>query len=400
MKPKEVAETVSASTEPSEHPGTKDRDADWAARLPEIPTSTGVFWPSVVFGALVSLFGLYLILTPSTPSQAKLIPAAAPLLSPTTALPQGSDGKVFRAGFVDSKDSTFAEAMALFAKEVQQRSNGELRVELLPGGLINGVQMDERTLIENVRNGTLAIGLATTSPLTNYNHLLDVFDLPFLFSSPDHADEVLDGPVGETLLSSLGDKNLLGLGYMEVGFRIFSSSMAMPNYAAFAGKRLRVMQSVTFTRFIKSIGGDPVPSPVDKIYLMGKEGYIDGADRTYPTYWDFRLYEVHRFITETHHAYSVKMILVNDDLFKSLSPAHQSLLREAAKEASRQQRKKQRQADEAVKKLALEEGIKVFEISTGEREKFVSASRDLYDEYRQNQSSEILDAILALVKQP
>jgi tripartite ATP-independent transporter DctP family solute receptor len=386
-----VGETVSASPE--------SRDAEWAARLPEIPTTTGVFWPSVCIGVFFSLWGLYLILTPSATPAPASTSGRVPLPTASKTASGGGDPKTFRVGFVDSKNSTFALAMEEFAKEVRERSGGELDVELFAGGLVDGVQMDERTLIEAVRGGELAIGLSTTSPLTNYNHLLDIFDLPFLFSGPEHADQVLDGPVGQELLSCLQDKNLLGLGYMEVGFRLFSSSIPMPDYASFSGKKLRVMQSVTFTRFVKAIGGDPVPSPVDKIYLMGKEGYIDGADRTYPTYWDFRLYDVHRFITETHHAYSVKMILINDKLFDSLSQEHQTLLVECAKEASRLQRKKQREADEAVKEMAIEEGIKIFEVAPEERKKFVEASTDLYNEYRQNQSIEILDSILKLSNQ-
>lgn len=372
------------------------RDAEWAARLPAIPDSTGVFWPSVWTGLALTLWGLYLIMTPSAgPSEAPLRPGtpAALSLSPSPRVLLG-DSKVLRLGFVDSRESTFAAALEEFARLVATRSQGELQIELLPGGLVDGVQMDERTLVEAVRQGKLALGLSTTSPLTNYNHLLDLFDLPFLFRDPDHADRVLEGPVGEQLLSCLQDKDLQGLGYLEVGFRLFSSSVPLPNYAAFTGKKLRVMQSVTFTRFVKAIGGDPVPSPVDKIYLMGKEGYIDGADRTYPTYWDFRLYDVHRYITETHHAYSVKMILINDPIFDAMPAQHRAILREAAKEASLLQRQKQREADEAVKEMAVQEGITIFELAPEDRRKFLEASKDLHEEYRRNQSAELLDAIL------
>lgn len=346
-------------------------------------------------GIACTVVGLYLIVTPLAPTQKpKTSPTASPVpvVESTTDTP-GVASKTLRCGFVDSKDSTFALAMEAFAKDVRTRTDGVVQVELLPGGLVDGVHMGERELVEAVRKGTLEMSLSTTSPLTNFNHLLDVFDLPFLISDESHADRVLEGPIGNQLLSSLRDKNLVGLAYFEVGFRIFSSSVPLPDYASFKGKKLRVMQSVTFTRFIKAIGGDPVPSPVDKIYLMGKEGYIDGADRTYPTYWDFQLYEVHKFISETRHAYSIKMVLINSEVFKSLTPVEQEVLQESAVEAARFQRKKQREADKAVKELAVKEGIKVFEFPPSERKKFVNASRELYEEYRQNQSRDILDSI-------
>ena len=239
------------------------------------------------------------------------------------------------------------------------------------------------------------MALSTTSPLSNFNHQLDIFDLPLLFTGFSHVDAVLDGPTGKQLLNSLEDHNLKGLGYFEVGFRIFSSSIPLPDYESFKGKKLRVMQSVTLSRFVKSIGGDPVPAPVNKIYLMGKEGYIDGAGRTYPTYWDFHLYDVHRFISETRHAYSVKMILIDNKLFDKLPADYQKALEESASVASTLQRKKQREADQSVKKLAEEEGIKIFELSEADRKKFVDASVELYEEYRLNQSKSILDQVEA-----
>lgn len=389
MKPNGGGETVSAS--PAE-------EVDWGQNLPAIPSSTGVFWPSIAIGILCAVMGFYLILTPVPESngktQASLTPQPLATESPDST-PHSEDVKVLRCGFVDSKDSTFALAMEEFAKEVERRTDGELVIELLPGGLVDGRKLAERELVDAVGSGRLSMALSTTSPLTNFNHNLDIFDLPLLLEDYQHADAVLDGPVGDELLNCLSEHNLKGLAYFEVGFRIFSSSIPLPDYESFKGKKLRVMQSVTFSRFIKAIEGDPVPAPVDKIYDMGKEGYIDGADRTYPTYWDFRLYDVHRFISETRHAYSVKMILIDHKLFESLPPEYREALSESARAASILQRKKQREADQSVKQMALEEGIKIFEMSDEDRQQFVDASVELYDEYRKNQSSELLDKVQA-----
>lgn len=380
------------SASPSESRG----DTDWGGNLPAIPSSTGVFWPSITVGILCVLLGIYLVLTPPKPAGQEVTTAATPLPVSTGSEPTrdlSGDVKVLRLGFVDSKDSTFAAGLKEFAEGVSERTKGDLVIELLPDGLVDGKRLAERELVEAVKSGGLDMCLSTTSPLSNFNHVLDIFDLPLLFASYQHADSVLDGEVGAELLGSLHDFNLRGLGYMEVGFRIFSSSIPLPDYESFEGKKLRVMESVTMARFVKAIGGDPVPAPVNKIYMMGKEGYIDGADRTYPTYWDFQLYDVHRFISETHHAYSVKMVLIDDKLYESLPVEYRKALRESASAASRVQRQKQREADKSVKKLALEEGIKIFEISPEDKKQFVDASVELYEEYRKNRSKSILDRV-------
>jgi tripartite ATP-independent transporter DctP family solute receptor len=380
----------------SASPNSSNDDLDWGGSLPAIPTKTDVFWPAIAVGILCVLFGFYLSLTPVPRTRPDITAdtTPAPFATRVPNDPTHTNGaRVLRCGFVDSKDSTFALGMEEFAKGVAERTSGELVIELLPGGLVDGRKLAERELVELVKKGQLAMALSTTSPLSNFNHDLDIFDLPLLFKNFEHADAVLDGPVGEELLESLRGHNLKGLAYFEVGFRIFSSSIPLPDYESFRGKKLRVMESVTLSRFVKAIGGDPVPAPVNKIYLMGKEGYIDGAGRTYPTYWDFHLYDVHRFISETRHAYSVKMILIDDELFEQLSPRFQQALSESAKAASILQRKKQREADQSVKKQALDEGIKIFEISEADRKKFVDASVELYDEYRKNQSKAILEKI-------
>lgn len=385
----------------SASPNDSRNDMDWGSNLPAIPSSTGVFWPSIAVGVLCVLLGIYLILTPPKVGSQEMDSSATPLPSSTTKQSDrkfSGDVKVLRCGFVDSKDSTFAAGLEEFAKGVSERTNGELAVELLPDGMVDNKKLAERELVEAVKSGNLDMCLSTTSPLSNFNHVLDIFDLPLLFASYDHADTVLDGEVGEELLNSLNDFNLQGLGYMEVGFRVFSTSIPLPDYESFEGKKLRVMESVTMSRFIKAIGGDPVPAPVNRIYMMGKEGYIDGADRTYPTYWDFRLYDVHRFISETHHAYSVKMILIDDKLYESLPAEYKKALRESAHDASLLQRKKQREADKSVKKLALKEGIKIFEISDEDKKQFVDASVELYEEYRKNRSKSILDRVQEAAK--
>lgn len=375
----------------------------WTDDFPEIPESGSIFWPSLVFGIVCLFIGLYLILTPipiETDQIANPRPNPVVTQSPDQPL-QPRDGHLLRFAFVDSEDSTFAFAADAIAHRMAEVTQAKTRIETFPSGVVDGKKWKgEKDLVDLVRKGDIEMCLCSTSPLTSYSHELDVLDLPFLFTSYEHAERVLDGPVGRHLLTVLEPYDLEGLGYLELGFRVFSTSDPMPTLADFKGKDLRVMQSVTASQMVKALGANPVTSEVGQIYKMAEEGNIDGADRTFPTYWDFGLNAVHRFVTDTKHTYSTKMVLINLRTWNSLSQTEQEHLRSVVKEVAVLQRERQRQADEDVKERCRQENIRIFELSPAERAKFVRASRPLYEHFRKpgnevlEQRSRLLDQVL------
>ena len=134
---------------------------DWGGNLPAIPSSTSVFWPSIAVGVVCAFLGIYLILTPVPKVEGAVGMTSTPQPTPTERPRDSSDSddvRVLRCGFVDSKESTFALGMEEFAKGVSQRTEGELVVELLPGGLVDGRKMAERELVEAVKGGKLGHG--------------------------------------------------------------------------------------------------------------------------------------------------------------------------------------------------------------------------------------------------
>jgi len=296
---------------------------------------------------------------------------------------------------VDSDQSSFGRAGKNFADKLNQLSNGRLSLESHANGELNGKKLDERKLIEKVKAGELQVGFITSSPLSAYNKSLEVLDLPFLFRDQAHADRVLKGPVGTELLAGLEANGLKGLGYLELGFRLFSSAQPMPTLREFQGKNLRVMQGVQPEAMAKALGGEPVMTPVDKIKDAIIKGYIDAADRTYPTFWDFGLYDVHKYITDTRHTYSVKVILVNKAFFDGLPPVDQAAMLEAARFIQDEQRVDQRAAEEAVKQKCKSQGIQVFELDEVERQRWIRACQQMREQFSKMQGKELLDKIQA-----
>lgn len=362
----------------------------------EVPEGAGLFWPSIVFGVLCFLVGLFLIYTPPPKPDPVSTPSVARETPTSTQSPTPAEGQTeIRFAFVDSKDSTFAFAAEAIRRRLTQATQGRLQVKLMPGGLVDGKKLGEIGLVKTAQSGQITMVLCTTAPLTNLDPALSVLDLPFLFDSHAHVDRVLDGEVGQGLLDGLQKHSLQGLGYLDVGFRIFSSSEPLTKLEDFKGRKLRVMQSAIPSRFVKSIGAEAVPAAVDKIYKMAEEGFIDGADRTYPTYWDFQLYGVHRHIAETLHTYSTKMVLINLDFYQNLPKSDRKLLRSVVREVATLQRQKQREADRKVKEKCLSQGIQIHEYSEAERQKFKAKTKPVYEEFVELNGSEALDAIRA-----
>jgi tripartite ATP-independent transporter DctP family solute receptor len=359
--------------------------------FPEIPRSAPL-WPLVVVAFLAGLVGIFLMLPqaapPPLPQRVPSIPAGG------SASPHAIPG-VIQLIHVGGADSTFGQTARLLAEQIRALSHGSLQVEVLPDGRFQGRKYGELALMRMLQEGRFALAFLSTAPMANVDPALAVLDLPFLFDSYDHADRVLDGPIGRGLLDTLKPAGLVGLGFLETGFRVLSSSVPLPDLESLEGRRIRVMQSPVQVNFIRALGAEPVPSAVDRIHEMGRQGFIDAADRSYPTYWDFKLYEVHRHLTETNHAYSCKAMVANLPWWEGLTPEVRQAIMAAAREAEMEHRLRQRREEARVKSLATREHITIHALSAAERERFRARVQPLLDTFTRTHGSDLIDRIRA-----
>ncbi len=358
-----------SSSPESDRPGPQD--------FPQIPRG-GSLWPLAILAFLLGASGLYLMLP--APNRPAPPPLSGPSPRSSAAIPKPASG-VVRMAIVDHPDSTFEQTARLFSEQVRALTRGALAIEVLPEGRVDGQSYGELELMRLVQEGRLRLAFISVSPLTNAAPELAVLDLPFIFDSYGHADRVLDGPLGRELLENLRPSGLVGLAYLETGFRILSSAIPLPDLASLKDRRIRVMQSPVYVNFVQALGAEPVPSAVDRIHEMGRQGFIDAADRSYPTYWDFRLYEVHRNITESNHAYSAKVLVVNRDWWDRLPAPTRLALQQAARQAEVEHRTRQRQEQARVKRQVTQARIAIFTLSPQERQRFRERVQPLYDAF-------------------
>jgi tripartite ATP-independent transporter DctP family solute receptor len=209
-----------------------------------------------------------------------------------------------------------------------------------------------------------------------------VFDLPFLFNTPEEADTVADGPVGKKMFDKLQEKGLVGLGYFDLGFRnVTNSKRPISKLEDFGGIKLRVLQSPLFIDLFNTLGANTVAMPFPEVYTALEQKVIDGQENPFTVIRDSKFSEVQPYLSITRHVYNPQSVIMSKKTWDKLSADEKKIVQEAADEAEAYQRKLSReQAAKALEDLT-KAGMKVNEIAPQEMARIRDKVKPVIDKY-------------------
>ncbi|MGO2132391.1 MAG: TRAP transporter substrate-binding protein [Halomonas sp.] len=240
-----------------------------------------------------------------------------------------------RLAHVVNEQDGFHLAAEKFEELVQERSEGKIDVELYPNASLG----DERTLLEGMQIGTVDMGVITNGPVANFLEEMAVFELPFLFPSPEAAYEVLDGEIGQELLGRLSEVNLVGLAYAERGFRnLTNSEQPVTTPDDIDGLRIRVMENPVYVDTFRELGANAVPMAWTEALTAMQQGTIDGQENPVNVIHSFKLYETQDHLTLSRHTYAPAIFVMGMPTWNKLPEAAQAVLKQAAQEAAEYER--------------------------------------------------------------
>ena len=265
-------------------------------------------------------------------------------------------------------------AMAAY---VERASNGAMKIEVYN----NSVLGDEKTTIEQTQTGAIHFIRVGLNPLSSINPIMNALAMPFLFRDRDHMFKVLDGPIGQEVMESIKDQHLLGLCWLDAGFRNFYNvQRPVSTPADMAGLKIRVQESALMMDMVKYLGAQPTPMAYGDVYSGMQNRLIDGAENNWPSYITAAHYEVAKFFTVDGHMSSPEMILINTELWNSLTPAEQKIIKDGAMEGARVERAEWLKAEQEYEKQARAAGCTITELTPAQHQLFADALMPLYDQ--------------------
>jgi tripartite ATP-independent transporter DctP family solute receptor len=240
------------------------------------------------------------------------------------------------------------------------KSGGRIKLQEFGGSTLGG----EAQQLSAVQGGVQDMTPPSATIMGGVIKEFTLLDIPFSFGKGEEVDALLAGPFGQALMAKLPEKGLIGLGFWETGFRNFTNSRKpIVNVEDLKGLKLRVIPNPMFLESFNALGANAVPMAFPELFGALESKAMDAQENPFSVVLTSRFYEVQKFLSVTNHVYTANPVVISKRTWDKLSPADQTLLREATLEAGAFQRKFSRDSAAGARRELEAKGMQVNDVA-------------------------------------
>jgi C4-dicarboxylate-binding protein DctP len=241
-----------------------------------------------------------------------------------------SSGLTIRFSHVVAEDTPKGLAVDRFKALVESRSAGRIQVQVHPAARLYG-DHDEMQALQLGAVEMLAPSLSKFGRIGFPE--FELFDLPYLFPDSASVHRITQGPLGQRMLARLARQHLVGLGFMDNGFKHMSANRALLEPAHFSGLRMRVQASRVIAAQMRALGARPVTLAFSETRRALAVGVVDGTENPVSNFWTQRMHEVQTDFSLTQHGYLGYAVVANQRFWRGMAGGDRELVARALAEA-------------------------------------------------------------------
>src|SRR4051812_13333219 len=286
--------------------------------------------------------------------------------------------RTIRFGHLNNPDHPTSSGVRKFAEIVAAKSGGKITVKEYPSSQL-GNELQQQSALQG---GVQEMLVASTTSLAGIVKEFGLFDFPFLFSSGQQADAMVDGPLGKLLSARLADKGVVVLGFFDLGFRnVTNGKRPITRAEDLEGLKLRVIPNPVFLETFKTFKANPIPMPFAELYGALESKAVDGQENPFAVILSSKFYEVNKYVSATNHVYATNPVQISKRFWDKLSPVEQKLLQEAAIEAQNFQRTVSREVSGKALGELTAKGMVYNDVPAAELARMRAAVRPVYEKF-------------------
>lgn len=231
---------------------------------------------------------------------------------------------------LNSLDTTAGMIDQKFKEEVEERSNGKMKIDIQPNGVLGSETDVLDTMIGG--GGTVDMARITAGALTTYGSENAVLlSLPYTFTSREHFWNFAQSDLSkEFLLEPLGKNvRVRGLFFGEEGFRHFFTKEKITGLESLKNKKLRVADDPIMNGLVNGLGASPTVVSFGELYSALQTGVVDGAEQPIPNYRSNAFNEVAPNLILDGHTLGILEIVIAEDSWDKLTQEQQQIITDA-----------------------------------------------------------------------
>lgn len=291
------------------------------------------------------------------------------------------------------RESPSGQAIANWAKAIEEGSNGEIKTRVFYQNELGG-QLEVFDLFVAGE-----VDLMLSWPSTSYDKRIGILNTPYMVTSWDEAFEAYKpgGWVNGALNVVFNDIGLKYFGAWPEGFSgVATRGAYATDLAGAANIKVRTPPLFPFPQILESMGYQTAAIDWGEVYTSIQTGVVDG-DAGNVIYWDYEYFrDVLDYYVRTKHTFVTGNLLANLESYNELSPEHQKLIEDAAVAEMSKQFTDAQATDQKYVDLAVAGGMEYFELTDEQIAPIAAKVRaEVWTQMEPDVGKEIMDLIRA-----
>lgn len=259
------------------------------------------------------------------------------LLMATSAFAQGAKDEAkpmtLKLGHIRDTEHPTNKGAELFAKLVEENTNGRIKVQVYANSQLGGIQ----EMFTQIKTNDLdfVYGGINTLAFISGGEALEITAIPFLYRDYDHMRACLlsaefapalkkaEEATGLKILNIAGDTAPRGL--------TANRKITTPN--DFKGLKIRTAASDTVVRTMKKLGALPQQIALADLWMAMKTNVVDAQENGAITVNNNSFFEVQSYYMRTDYIRDIECFYMSPALYNKLSEADRAILLDASEKA-------------------------------------------------------------------
>jgi len=263
-----------------------------------------------------------------------------------------------------------------WAKEVEKRTNGAVKVTVFPGGTLTPANQ----CYDGVVKGISDVGMSVLSYTAGRFPLMEVIDMPLGYKSGAQVTRLINAFYNKFQPKELDDTKVMYL--MGHGPGILNTNKKPVNKLEDL-KGLKIRCTGTSSKIVSHLGATPVAMPQTETYDALQKGVVDGVMSPIETAKGWKFAEVVKYHTLNYgSAYSIGFFVVmNKQKWNSLPKDVQATIEKINTEWIEKSARSWEYVDKEGMEYTKSKGNQIITLSKAEDERWAKLVFPILDEY-------------------